>query len=267
MGCSSTSSIQEETYLQQTKNLYLSINENQPDLTQAQNLISLITKLRNRIIYLYHKLIYSTAACLYFKPSISHCLKNIFYKISCDLKGHFEKCNYSYNENPPYLQIDMEILTEESREKINQLFNFIIELRSYKTLIKQLDKDSPQLLYLEFENNNNISNKNIEKIHSSIELFDQLKKLRNKLLNEYKEQIILFFSKNFMYSNKINEVGSEAYKKGLNDIYEIAMLNYKSDKNIKENEKMYSKIEDAKENWEDIMKKDFDIDIESSQTE
>ena len=161
----------------------------------------------------------------------------------------------------------MEILTEESREKINQLFNFIIELRSYKTLIKQLDKDSPQLLYLEFENNNNISNKNIEKIHSSIELFDQLKKLRNKLLNEYKEQIILFFSKNFMYSNKINEIGSEAYKKGLNDIYEIAMLNYKSDKNIKENEKMYSKIEDAKENWEDIMKKDFDIDLESSQME
>ena len=70
-----------------------------------------------------------------------------------------------------------------------------------------------------------------------------------------------------MYSNKINEVGIEAYKKGLNDIYEIAMLNYKSDKNIKENEKMYSKIEDAKENWEDIMKKDFDIDLESSQME
>ena len=161
----------------------------------------------------------------------------------------------------------MEILTEESREKINQLFNFIIELRSYKTLIKQIDKDSPQLLYLEFENNNNISNKNIEKIHSSIELFDQLKKLRNKLLNEYKEQIILFFSKNFMYSNKINEIGSEAYKKGLNDIYEIVMLNYKDDKNIKENEKMFSKIENAKENWEDIMKKDFDIDVESSQTE
>jgi hypothetical protein len=70
-----------------------------------------------------------------------------------------------------------------------------------------------------------------------------------------------------MYSNKINEIGSEAYKKGLNDIYEIVMLNYKDDKNIKENEKMFSKIENAKENWEDIMKKDFDIDVESSQTE
>ena len=161
----------------------------------------------------------------------------------------------------------MENLTNESKEKINQLFNFIIELRSYKTLIKQIDKDSPQLLYLEFENKNAVSNKNIEKIHSSIELFEELKNIRFKLLYEYKEQIILFFSKNFMYSNKINEVGSEAYKKGLNDIYEIAMLNYKDDKNIKEKEKMFSKIEDAKENWEDIMKKDFDIDIESSQTE
>ena len=70
-----------------------------------------------------------------------------------------------------------------------------------------------------------------------------------------------------MYSNKINEIGSEAYKKGLNDIYEIVMLNYKDDKNIKENEKMFSKIENAKENWEDIMKKDFDIDLESSQME
>ena len=30
---------------------------------------------------------------------------------------------------------------------------------------------------------------------------------------------------------------------------------------------MFSKIENAKENWEDIMKKDFDIDVESSQTE
>ena len=196
MGCSSTSSIQEETYLQQTKNLYLSINENQPDLTQAQNLISLITKLRNRIIYLYHKLIYSSAACLYIKPTITHCLLNIFYKISCDLNGNFKKCNLNYTEDAPYLIFDIKNLTNDTKEKLNELLNFIIELRSCKTVLSQIDKDSPQLLYLEFENHKNISNRNIQRIHNSIKLFEQLKQLRNKILTDYKEQIVFYFKRN-----------------------------------------------------------------------
>ena len=63
MGCGSPSLVIEGNNLKQIKIVDLSFCEEEENLKQAQNLISLITKIRNRIIYLYHKLIYSSAAC------------------------------------------------------------------------------------------------------------------------------------------------------------------------------------------------------------
>ena len=264
MGCSSTSSVQEKTYFQQTPTINLSMDNNIDELSQAQNLIFIIIKIRNRIIYLYHKLIYSSAACLYIKPSIKFVFRNILYKISCDLKGNIHDCHIYFIDDPPFFQIGVfEHLSQDCIEKKNEMVNFIIELYNYEKIIQQIDKDSPQLFYLEFENKNIISNENIKKIHFSLLLFEQLKKIRKKFLNEYKDQINLFF-RNFMYANKVNEVGREAYKQGLSDIYDIVMLEYKDDPKLKDNEKVFSKIENAKKHWEKIMKKDFDEDIDSS---
>ena len=79
MGCSSSRT--KDNLLEQTKPINLSVNDNGEDLKEAQNLINLIIKIRNRIIYKYHKLIYLTGACIFLQPNISHCLRNIFYKI------------------------------------------------------------------------------------------------------------------------------------------------------------------------------------------
>jgi hypothetical protein len=263
MGCSNATSVLENYNLQQTKKINLIINENEKNLNDVQNLIFLIIKIRNRIIYQYHKLIYSCAACLYYKPTITRCIRNIFFKISCELKGKFEDCNIDYFENIPYIKIQNENLSNEINEKINELLNFIIELRICKPLIAQIDKDSPQLLYLEFENHKNISNRNIQRIHNSIKLFEQLKELRNKILTDYKEQIVFYFKRNDYYCLQIDKIGYEAYEKRLNDIYEIGFLNYKDDKKMNDNEKMYSSIDNAKSNWESIMSKDFDVIIDS----
>ena len=228
MGCSSTSSVQEETYFQQTPTINLSMDNNIDELSQAQNLIFIIIKIRNRIIYLYHKLIYSSGACLYIKPSIKFVFRNILYKISCDLKGNIHDCHIYFIDDPPFFQIGVfENLSQDKKKKKNE------------------------------------TNENIKKIHFSLLLFEQLKKIRKKFLNEYKDQINLFF-RNFMYANKVNEVGREAYKKGLSDIYDIVMLEYKDDPKLKDNEKVFSNIENAKKHWEKIMKKDFDKDIDSS---
>ena len=265
MGCGSPSLVLDDYNLQQTKILDLSICENNEiDLRRAQNLISLITKIRNRIIYLYHKLIYSSAACLYLKPSITHCIKNIFYKISCDFNGKFQLCNLNYIEDAPYLEINMSDLENESKEKLTELFDFIIELRSFKSLISQIDKDLPQLLYIEFEKNKNVSNKTIEKIHSSIELFDHLKKLRIKILRDYKQQIVLYLQKNDEYCQEINKIGLQAYNNNLTDIFDITFLNYKDEKGMRIEDKMFSNIDTAKSNWETIMNKDFDINLNNS---
>ena len=262
MGCSNATSVLENYNLQQTKKINLIINENEKNLNDVQNLIFLIIKIRNRIIYQYHKLIYSCAACLYYKPTITRCIRNIFFKISCELKGKFEDCNIDYFENIPYIKIQNENLSNEINEKINELLNFIIELNDYKILIDKIDKESPQLFYLEFENKDNISDKNIKKIHFSIQLFEQLKKIRQKLLKEYKEEIYFLFKNKKIYCDKIiNIIGLDAYNKGLNDIYEIGILNNRNDKRASDNEQMYNKIENAKSNWEIIMNNDFDKDI------
>ncbi len=263
MGCGNPSIvIEENNNLKQTKIVDLSFCEEETNLKQAQKLISLIIKIRNRIIYLYHKLIYSSAACLYIKPTITHCLLNIFYKISCDLNGNFKKCNLRYVEDAPYLIFDIKDLSNDTQEKLNELLNFILELRICKPLIVQIDKDSPQLLYLEFENNKKISNRNIERIHNSIKLFEQLKQLRNKIVSDYKQQIVFYFQKNDSYCRQIDKIGFEAYEKRLSDIFQIGFLNYKDDKKFNDNEKMYSSIESAKSNWESIMRKDFDVIID-----
>ena len=262
MGCSNATTVLENYNLQQTKKINLIINENEKNLNDVQNLIFLIIKIRNRIIYQYHKLIYSCAACLYYKPTITRCIRNIFFKISCELKGKFEDCNIDYFENIPYIKIQNENLSNEINEKINELLNFIIELNDYKILIDKIDKESPQLFYLEFENKDNISDKNIKKIHFSIQLFEQLKKIRQKLLKEYKEEIYFLFKNKKIYCDKIiNIIGLDAYNKGLNDIYEIGILNNRNDKRASDNEQMYNKIENAKSNWEIILKNDFDKDI------
>ena len=151
MGCSSSHT--KDSILEQTKPINLSIIENIDELKQAQNLISLIIKIRNRIIYKYHKLIYITGACLYLKPNMSYCVKNIFYKISCDFHGQLKEKEIKYFEDPPYLTSENLNLKNESKELFDELLKFITELRGYKNILKQIDNDSPTLLYLEYEHN------------------------------------------------------------------------------------------------------------------
>ena len=258
MGC--CSSTRGEGFFEQSKPINLSLIDNGNELKQAQILISLIIKIRNRIIYIYHKLIYLTGACLYIKPSISHCIKNIFYKISREFNGNFENCDIQYYEDPPYLKFNMSILSDDTKEKIKELFDFIKEIRGYKNILNQIDNDSPTLLYLKYENKYNISKKDIEKIHHAMDLFKQLLNMKQSIWNQYKREIYIFIKNNYEYLIHINDIGKEASEKNLSDIYEICMLNYGY-----ENEKklMYPNIKMAKNNWESIMKNDTDSSLDS----
>ncbi len=167
-------------------------------------------------------------------------------------------------EDPPYLQTDMFLFSEELKILLNQLFTFLSELRGYKNILKQIDNDSPTLLYLEYENKSNISQRNLEKIRLAMDLFKQLLNMRQKIWNQYKNEVYLLVKKNFEYLTKINEIGKEAYEKNLSDIYDICMLNYnEKDNNISKNP-MFSNIQTAKENWLALMKNDNDSEIDIS---
>ena len=158
----------------------------------------------------------------------------------------------------------MSILSDDTKEKIKELFDFIKEIRGYKNILNQIDNDSPTLLYLEYENKSNISQRNLEKIRLAMDLFKQLLNMRQKIWNQYKNEVYLLVKKNFEYLTKINEIGKEAYEKNLSDIYDICMLNYnEKDNNISKNP-MFSNIQSAKENWLALMKNDNDSDIDFS---
>ena len=120
MGCSSVSLVEEDIKLRQ-KNIFLNTNSthHKKDLIHAQSLINLISRIRNRMIYLYHKLIYDTGACLYLNPTIEHCLKSVLYKISCDLEGEIKIYDLEYIEDPPFLKLT-------TKEKIKK--NYLILL-------------------------------------------------------------------------------------------------------------------------------------------
>ena len=119
MGCSSINHVEDDIKLRQ-KNINLNINTHyhKKDLIHAQSLINLISRIRNRMIYLYHKLIYETGACVYTNPTIAHCLKGVLYKISCDLKGNIENCEIEYMEDAPFLKINKK---ENIKEETNKL--------------------------------------------------------------------------------------------------------------------------------------------------
>lgn len=226
MGCSNTMIFENRKELQQSKiNLTFTSNHLKKELQHAQVIISLITKIRNRIIYLYHKIIYSSAACIYDYPSITFALRNIFYKISADFKGDLLASNLTYIEDPPYLQCrGFDLLSEQAKEKLQEIFDFIVEIRGYKQIIKQIDKDTPELLFLVFENKELISEENCKKINESMNLFKEMVKLRYNILESYKNQIYNFVTKTEIYCKNINKIGKEAFKRGYKDIYEIALL-------------------------------------------
>ena len=225
MGCCSVNLVKEDINIRQQKiNLNLNTKFHRKELIRAQSLINLISRIRNKIIFLYHKLIYDTGACLFLNPTIVHCFQTILYKISSEYEGKLENFNIEYIEDPPYLKIEKESLTEESLNLINELFSFIIELKSYKTIIKQIDKETPSLLYLISENKENISLENINNINKGIELFQDLIKIREDILNLYKYQVRELITRKDSYCEEINKIGEEAFQKNINDIYEITLL-------------------------------------------
>ena len=141
---------------------------------------------------------------------------------------------------------------------LNDLMEFITKLKDYRILIKQLDKETPKLMYIVFENSNDVSKDNLNKINKAISLFQDLTKLRNVILMEYKNEIYDLIMSNNSYCLPINKIGNLAIEKNIKDKYEIAFLfnQFKKDEKFmnhfrKEDMSIYKSINEAKE----IMKK------------
>ena len=266
MGCTSVNIINEDIkFRQEMINLNIDSNYHKKELIHAQSLINLISRIRNKMIYLYHKLIYDSGACLFINPTIKHCFNSIFYKISSDLKGKLSGEDIEYIEDPPYLKIKTDKnISQKGKNLINQLFSFIIEIKSYKSIIKQIDKETPGLLYLVNENKENISSKNIDNINRGIELFKNTINIRNEIINAYKLQIRDFFTKKEIFIKDYNKIGELAYLDKINDNYEITLL--KKD-DIKEDDKenqMYKTIKEGKTIMEKILEREINDDIINS---
>ena len=225
MGCSSTHlQIDGKIIKQETITLDITDNYKTKELNQAQALIQLITNIRNKIIYEYDNLIYITGACLFKNPTMSHCTKCILFKICSECQGNLNNAELTFREDPPFLKVKFEKFSEGTNNIITHLFDFVIKLRDYKIIMKQIDKETPKLMYIVFENNNKISKENIDKINKAILLFKDLNRLRSNILVEYKNQIYDLVMSNKFYLEQINKVGEIAYKKNITDIYEITML-------------------------------------------
>jgi len=272
MGCGSTQlRLDGQIIKQEIIELDINNHYKNKELLQAQHLIHLITNLRNKIIYEYDNLIYTTGACLFKNPTITHCTRCILFKISSECKGDLGNAQFTFREDPPFLKVDFDKFSEETNKLLNQLFDFIIKLRDYKIIMKQIDKETPKLMYIVFENNNKISKENLNKINKSISLFKDLYKLRNNILVEYKNQIYELLMHNENYLKIINEIGKTAYESKITDIYEITMLFKKISFNeneslffIKEDWIMNSSINEAKRIMEKKLENEKVEDIDAS---
>lgn len=260
MGCSSTNGVitKENKILNKpadmTNNLYAL---DKPHLQQAKSTIENIYLLRSRFLYQYHNLIFHSGACCYKNPSIVHCLKSILYKMSAEKKGFIENYELTYIEDPPYLKMNNEDEVDENTGKIfKNLLDFIVEIRSYKSLIKQLEREIPGLLYILHENTNMVNSSEEEFIKDSVDMFEELKKFRARTLNAYKNEIYYYITQNDRYVEEVNTIGKEADKNKITDIFKIAMLAkpFIEKKDIADNQSedssrydMYDDVEEGKE--------------------
>ena len=270
MGCGSTHLWVEGETMKQEK-IELEINERykSKELTQAQELIHLITNIRNKIIYEYDNLIYTTGASLFKNPSISHCTKCILFKMCSECQGDINKANLSFREDPPYMKIEFTQFSQTTNTLLNQLFEFIVRLRDYKIIIKQLDKEIPKLMYIIYDNNNKISKINLTKINLAISLFQDLQKIRTNILVEYKNQIYDIVCNNKEVIDQINKIGELAYKNKITDIYEITMLlkdniGEKEKNNKKAKLEIHYSIKEAKKKMEKKLENEKVEDIDST---
>ena len=265
MGCGNSKTLNENQILQQRKiKLEINNDNDNDELIHVQKVINLITSIRNKIIYKYHHLIYKSGACIFLHPSISLCVKCIFYKISADFKG-FEKAKIVYNEDPPYIKTNLGVYPKYSKMILSDLFDFIIDLNSYNTLFKKIDKDSAELLYIVFEKKGNISKKNISYINEAMIFFKQISILRENILKDYKKEIYSYIQQPDYYIQNIDYIGLDAVENNITDIYEIIMLKKGQisefdDPNFKMNE-MYNSIDEAKNKWEKIIDKEYNEEI------
>ena len=266
MGCSSVSEIDD---LQQ-ETIELDMESDIKELNHAKSLINLITRIRNKMIHLYHKLIYDSGACVFLKPTIVHCLKSILYKISSEFEGNLINSELTFMNDPPYLKLSNEVkLSEESVNLLEELFQFVIELISYKTIIKQIEKEIPELIYLVHEKKNKLSKKNIELINKGIDLFKNLKQLKSNTLVLYRNLIYEFENRKVIFCEKIDIIGKYAYEKNITNIYEISMLQKNPELNInsidkynKDDEnKMFKSAYNAKIYMENILNNEKNDDI------
>ena len=260
MGCSSVTYSRMDGKIIKQEKIQLDINniKKNKELLQAQNLIHLITFLRNKIIFEYDNLIYNTGACIFKSPNIMHCVQCLFYKISADCGGNLNSAQFTFKEEPPFFSINEKKISDETKNILNDLMEFITKLKDYRILIKQLDKETPKLMYIVFENSNDVSKDNLNKINKAISLFQDLRKLRNVILMEYKNEIYDLIMSNNSYCLPINKIGNLAIEKNIKDKYEIAFLfnQFKKDEKFmnhfrKEDMSIYKSINEAKE----IMKK------------
>ena len=224
------------------------------ELSQAQIIINLITNLRNKIIYDLDHLIYVTGACIFKNPNIIHCVKCLFFLISSECEGILNNAEFVYKEDPPFFNINKGKITEETQNILNEFLEFIINLKDYRVIINQLDKELPRLMYILFENNNNISKENLNKIQKAINLFQDLSKMRNNILRDYKNQIYDLMMSNSNFCKPINIIGKLSLEKKIRDKYEIAFLfnQLKDDQDFirffrKEEMALYKNIKEAKE--------------------
>ena len=260
MGCSSMTYSRMDGKIIKQEKIQLDINniKKNKELLQAQNLIHLITFLRNKIIFEYDNLIYNTGACIFKSPNIMHCVQCLFYKISADCGGNLNSAQFTFKEDPPFFSINEKKISDETKIILNDLMEFITKLKDYRILIKQLDKETPKLMYIVFENSNDVSKDNLNKINKAISLFQDLTKLRNVILMEYKNEIYDLIMSNNSYCLPINKIGNLAIEKNIKDKYEIAFLfnQFKKDEKFmnhfrNEDMSIYKSINEAKE----IMKK------------
>lgn len=259
MGCSSPPPSYNNTQIIRQENITLDINSENPseDLSHAQSLINLITLVRNNIIYKYHQIIYKSGACVYKSPTIVNCIKSIFYKISSELGGQFEKIGAKIIEDPPYLRIFPEKeISQVTQDLLQEFLGFIIKLTYYQKFFKQIDKETAQLFYLIHEDKE-ISEENVKKINQGLYLFKDMIKLRYTVLKKYREEMSEFSHRNYGYCNRINIIGKKAYEKKITDIYEICMLEKENSTN---NGEMFKNVQQAKSFMEKIISTEVNYD-------
>lgn len=218
-----------------------------------------IEKVRQNIIDSLDEIILETGTYVFSSPTIVNCFHCVLYLIAFELQGDLTPLKKYYSDEPPFLILTTDKLSQRSVNLIQMIQKYIHNLIYLKITIRQIENDIPELLFmineLNIDEDNKINENNIL-ISNALKIIPLLKTINASYIQSFQKECYYFetmkevyekkiqlFCKEIQVNNAVNDIGERMFLyKQLSMKYPCIFSSIKMESSVKIAKKKIQKI-------------------------